>query len=93
MSETNNELTPILERLATAIEGIQAELQRINNRFEPPEVVKSRYIAGRLGCSVKWIGDLARTGQIPKSCIVPGSGEGKQWRFYKSKIEKWLENH
>jgi hypothetical protein len=81
----------ILERIATAAEGIHAELQRIGSHFQPPEVVKSRFIAGRLGCSVKWVGDLVRTGQIPKNCIVPGTGDGKQWKFYRSKIEKWLE--
>ena len=45
----------------------------------------------KVGCSVKWVGDLVRTGQIPKSCIVPGAGNGKQWRFYRSKIDRWIE--
>ena len=34
---------------------------------------------------------MVRIGKIPKSCIVPGAGKGKQWRFYRSKIDKWIE--
>lgn len=91
MSEMNSELAPILERIARAAEGIYAELERVNNRFEPPEIVKSSYVAGRFGCTIKWVGEMVRRGEIPKSCIAPGSGNGKQWRFFKSRIEKWLE--
>jgi len=87
----DDDFKQLLERIAIATEGIHVELQRIGNHFEPPEVVKSRFIAGRLGCSVKWVGDMARMGMIPKNCIVPGSEDGKQWRFYRSKIDKWLD--
>lgn len=74
-----------LERMAGAAEEIARHLDPT-----PPEIVKSRYIAEKLGCSVKWVGDMARTGVIPKQCIVGGTGDGKQWRFYRSKIDKWL---
>ena len=76
-----------LQRLAIAAEEIAKHLDPT-----PPEIVKSRYIAQKLGCTVKWVGDMARTGLIPKSCIVDGTGDGKQWRFHRSKVDKWIES-
>lgn len=76
----------VLDRLADAAEEIAHHLDPT-----PPEIVKSRYIAQKLGCSVKWVGDMARTGLIPKNCIVDGTGDGKQWRFFRPKIDKWIE--
>lgn len=39
-----------------------------------------------------WIAQMVRSGEIPKGCIVPGSGKGRQWKFYRSRIEGWLTN-
>jgi hypothetical protein len=77
----------VLERLASAAEEIAHHLDP-----RPPEIVKSSYVAGRFGCSIKWVGEMVRRGEIPKSCIAPGSGDGKQWRFYRSKIDKWINS-
>ena len=76
----------VLERIATGIESIAKHLDPT-----PPEKVGTPYVAERIGVSVKRIGDLCRRGDIPKSCIVPGTGNGKEWRFYRDKIAKWIE--
>jgi predicted DNA-binding transcriptional regulator AlpA len=77
----------VLERLANAAEEIAKHLDP-----KPPEIVKSSYVARRFGCSIKWVGEMIRRGEIPKSCIAPGSGSGKQWRFYRSKIDRWIDS-
>jgi hypothetical protein len=76
----------LLERPAAAAEQIATYLTPT-----PPEKVGTPYVAQRLGKTVKWIGDLVRNGAIPKSCIVPGTGNGKEWRFFREKIDKWIE--
>jgi hypothetical protein len=58
----------------------------------PPNVVDSTYIATKLGCTTTWIAEMARSGDIPKSCLVPGTGNGKPWKFYRNLIEKWIES-
>ena len=76
-----------------AIATIAGALKRIADHFDPPppDVVDSVYIRQKLGCTTQWIADMARNGVIPVACIVPGTGKGKPWKFYRSKIEKWLE--
>jgi hypothetical protein len=77
----------VVERLASAAEEIAHHLDP-----KPPEIVKSSYVARRFGCTIKWVGEMVRRGEVPKSCIAPGSGNGKQWRFYRSLIDKWVES-
>lgn len=60
-----------------------------DRRIEP-DIVDSNYIAAKLGCTAIWITDLARRGEIPDSCVVQGSGNGKPWKFYKIRIDSWL---
>ncbi len=88
----NDTYLNLLERLAASAEAIANELRRIANHFnpQPPDVVDSRYLADRLGCTTTWVADMARSGQIPRSCIVPGTGGGRLWRFYRTKVEEWL---
>ena len=83
---------PSLERLAVAAEQIAEQLRRIANHFDPPpsDVVDSTYVSQRLGCTTTWVAQMARAGIIPKSCIVPGSGNGRYWKFVRSRIEKWI---
>lgn len=82
-----------LEELASNIKQVEPALTRIADHFDPPErsVVGTAYIAERLGCTTKWIGDLVRDGKIPQDCICPKAGEGKYWRFWKEKIDEWIE--
>ena len=76
-----------------AIATIAGALKRIADHFDPPppDVVDSRYVCDKQGYTTQWIADMARNGGIPAACIVPGSGKGKPWKFYRAKIEKWLE--
>ena len=71
---------------------VQADLKRIADHFDPlpPDIVDTPFIAHRLGCTTTWIAQMVRSGEIPKGCIVPGSGKGRQWKFYRSRIEDWL---
>lgn len=87
-------LSAILERSTLAIEENGYQLQRIADHFSPPKqaTVKSGYVAARLGRSICWIGEMARNGEIPKSCICPRSGYGTCWRFGKDKVDQWIED-
>lgn len=71
---------------------IIAQLVRIADHFDPPppDVVDSVYVSQKLGCTTTWIADQARNHIIPPSCVVPGTGDGKPWKFFRAKIEKWI---
>ena len=86
-------LHSILERLVIAIEENNRQIQRIADHVSPPKraSVTSSYVAERLGRSSRRVRDMARDGDIPKSCICPGSGDGNYWRFWKEKIDRWIE--
>jgi len=75
------------------LKRIAAALERIANHFDPQTrtTVGTAYVAERLGITIKWVGDLVRKGEIPKSCICPKSGDGRYWRFWKNKIDDWIE--
>ncbi|HTU20214.1 MAG TPA: hypothetical protein VMG10_19270 [Gemmataceae bacterium] len=84
-----------LDRMEEALCSIAASLHRLAERFAPittSDIVSSRYLADKLGCTTQWIGDMARNGVIPKSCIVDGTGTGKPWKFFKNQIDRWLKN-
>jgi hypothetical protein len=82
----------VLERLVTAIEGVRAEQKRIADHFDPPppDVVGTDYVATELSCTKVWVSQMARDGEIPADCIVPGTGNGKPWKFRRSGIDRWL---
>ena len=88
-----DDLIEALERLAIAAERIQEQLLRIADHFDPPppDIVDSPYIADRLGVTTTRIAQMIREGTIPKDCIVPGTGNGRLWKCYRSRIRKWLE--
>jgi Helix-turn-helix domain len=52
--------------------------------------VGSRYIADRLGCTTVWVAEMARSGEVPRHCVVPGTGSGKPWKFYRERIDAWI---
>ena len=81
-----------LKRIAVALEALCTEGKRIADHVapEPGDVVGTPYLAKQLGCSVVWAGEMARNGQLPKGCIVPGTGCGKPWKFYRKRIEEWI---
>jgi hypothetical protein len=75
-----------------SIISIAKNIARIADKMDPPppDVVDSTYIAAKLGCTTTWVAEMARSGGIPKSCVVPGTGNGKPWKFYRLKTEEWL---
>lgn len=94
LEEVVSRLGRIDTRLMQSVdERIVTHLRRIADHFDPPnlESVGTSYIAQRLGVTPKWVGDLVRKGDIPSSCICPKSGNGNYWRFWKNRIDKWIE--
>ena len=73
---------------------IVTDLRRIADRLDPPspDKVGTPYIADRLGCTTVWITELIRKKEIPANCIVPGTGNGKPWKFYRERIDRWLKD-
>lgn len=72
---------------------LAADLRRIADHFDPPppDIVRTEYVAKRLGCTKTWIADLVRRGEIPSSCTVRGTGNGKPWKFHRKHIDQWIE--
>lgn len=62
-----------------------------SHRSKPPELVGTRYVAERLGCTTVWVTQLIRSGEIPPSCIAPGTGNGRLWKFIRVRIDEWLK--
>lgn len=61
------------------------------NRQQPPDLVGTRYIADRLGCTATYVTQLVQKHEIPSNCIVPGTGNGKPWKFIRVRIDEWLK--
>jgi hypothetical protein len=57
----------------------------------PADVVGTPYVAGRLGCSTVWVAEPVRQGRLPAGCVVPGTGNGKPWKFYRGRVDEWIE--
>ena len=77
-----------------AFERAALALERLANHFDPPppDRVGTPYVADRLGCTTDWIAIMVREEEIPRSCIVLGTGNGKPWKFHRSHIDRWIEN-
>ena len=71
---------------------IASSLKRIADHVDPPppDIVDTTYIADKLGCTKVWVAQMALDKLIPPSCIVPGTGNGKPWKFYRSRIDPWI---
>lgn len=54
------------------------------------EIVGTPYVSERLGCTSIWITEMVRRGIIPPACVVPGTGDGKPWKFYRTRIDEWI---
>jgi hypothetical protein len=72
----------------------QADLRRIADHFDPPppDIVDTPYIAAKLGVTTTRIAQMVRENSIPNGCIVPGTGDGRPWKFYRHRMEEWLAN-
>jgi len=66
--------------------------ERIADHFDPPppDIVGTDFVAKRLGCTKRWVSEMASNDEIPKQCIVIGTGHGKPWRFHRKLLDKWL---
>ena len=86
--------TALLEKLVAALERQSTSLERLADRLapDPGDIVGTPFIARRLGCTTAWITELIKTGGIPKSCIVEGTGNGKPWKFRRRQIEEWIKS-
>ena len=73
---------------------IQADIKRLADHFnpQPADIVGTPYLANQLGCTPTWIAQMVRSGEIPPGCVVAGSGKGRQWKFYRRRVEEWLAN-
>jgi len=78
--------------VSTALAAMADNMARIADALtpKPADIVGSPYVAKRLGCTTTWIAEMVRKGEIPKSCLVPGTGNGKPWKFFREKIEAWI---
>ena len=77
--------SPLL-RIAVALERIADHLAP-----EPENIVGTGYVARKLGYTPTHVARLARDGDIPSSCVVPGCGDGRPWKFMRLRIDNWLE--
>ena len=80
--------------LRQGLASIEKSLVRIADALapQPVDIVDSPHVAAKLGCTTTWIAEMARSGEIPAPCIVAGTGYGRPWKFYRSKIEAWIES-
>src|ERR1700733_851384 len=83
---------PANSELMALFAGIAADIHRIANVLDPApsNVVGTPYVAKKLGVTTTWIADLIRRGEIPDSCLVAGTGNGKPWKFHRERIDQWL---
>jgi hypothetical protein len=58
----------------------------------PTNIVGSRYVADRLGCTTTWVSKMAFQGTIPRSCVVQGTGRGRLWKFHRKHVDEWLKS-
>ena len=96
-------LAVAVEKIAHALDNINRSpqlniladsVERLSAHFTPAqsEIVNSGYVAGKLGCTTTWVSEMTRAGRIPRKCVVPGTGKGKLWKFYRRKIDAWMES-
>ena len=84
----------LIESQMPTVASLSEAVIRIADHLDPPasKIVGSRYIADCLGCTTAWVGKMAFNGTIPRKCIVPGTGKGRLWKFYRPQIDEWLKS-
>src|SRR5690606_23691246 len=55
----------------------------------PAEIVDTRYVAQRLDCTQSLVRRLARSGEIPETCVLVNPSPGEGWRFDRESIDAW----
>lgn len=86
------EPTSLGVRLLEVLSNLDRNIQRIADRLDPapPDIVGTPYVAQKLDCTTTWIADQIRSGEIPRACLVPGTGNGKPWKFHRAQIDRWI---
>jgi hypothetical protein len=93
--EVARSLDRSLQRIADDGSAIRELLRRIADKADPQgdaRPVGTPYVAKLLGQTPTWVAEMARVGTIPKGCVVAGTGNGKSWKFHRSKIDEWIKN-
>ncbi len=82
------------ERWAAALEDIAESIGRLADFFAPApkDKVGTGHVARLLGVTPTRVGQMATKGIIPKGCVVAGTGKGKPWKFYRDRIDEWVES-
>jgi hypothetical protein len=83
-----------IERLLTVLVDIAGSLRLLIEIHTPTpkEIVGTSYVADILDYTPTYVAEMARDGIIPACCTVPGTGNGKPWKFYREQIDKWIES-
>lgn len=84
---------PLLSALPD-LNSIAKSLERIADVVDPPppDKVDTSYVAKRLGIGLARVSQMASQGEIPPSCVVAGTGNGKIWKFHRVRIDQWIES-
>jgi hypothetical protein len=63
---------------------IASSLRQLTEALCPSSTDKvgSDYVSNKLGCTSVYVAEMARNKKIPSRCIVPGTGNGKPWKFF-----------
>jgi hypothetical protein len=88
------EITVPQSEEANIVAQVADALTRIADHFDPPppNIVGTPYVARKLGCTTVWVTDMIRRGEIPKDCLVSGTGNGRPWKLYRRRIDMWIES-
>jgi hypothetical protein len=80
-----------LKDIAASQQIIAESLQRLADAKAPAkEKVGTGYVADRQDYSTQYVAQLARDGEIPATCLVPGTGGSKPWKFFRKEIDAWI---
>jgi hypothetical protein len=70
--------------------GLPTQPNRRLLRSATADIVGTPYVADKLGCTTDWVANMARDGEIPISCVILGTGDGKPWKFRRTRIDEWI---
>ncbi len=71
---------------------VARELRRLRRDLRPaePEIIGTPEVAKMAGVTTAAVRQWVESEAMPGNCIVPGSGNGTPWRFYRRRVVKWL---
>ena len=88
---TSNGDKSLSQNLLDLLSQMAFQLGRIANHFDPPppDIVDTT-TSPKARLPTDWVAEMAREGEIPISCVIPGTGDGKPWKFRRSRIDQWI---